>query len=183
MRKAKELWKILFDEKEEELKTLRQSLLTNKQIAEKIIPYIYSKYPGVAEVAISYALWLVLWNKGRNIQTRKVISELWKRPDNIKRLKEISKDWMKARLEKYWEEEVFQQQSEWWKKAAELQWKKVFSDEEKAFVISLCNNPKYRNKFWKLKREEVAKEVNNKFREWEPIRNGTAVADCFRRYK
>lgn len=182
MIKTQEIWKDLSKKREQELLDLRKSWLTNKQIANRILPQLFEIYPWVAEVSISYALWLILWEKREEL-TNKIISELWKNPENIERLKQISKKWIKARVEKYWDEEVFKQRRDWWKKAAEWQWKKVFSEEEKDFVIELCNNKKYKNKFWKIKRSEISQEVNKKFRNWESVRNWTAIADCYRRYK
>jgi len=183
MKKVEELWKILADKEKEKLVKLRDKLLTNAQIAEKLIPDVYSKYPWVAASAVSYALWLILWEDDRNEKTLTVISSLWKAPENVERLKEIAKNWIPARVEKYWEVEVFKQRSMWWKKSVELQWKKVLSEEEKEFIIKLCEDEKYRDKFWKIKRSAIADEVNKKFWNWENVRKPVAIADCYRRYK
>ena len=183
MEKVEELWEILAVEEWENLVKLRNDLLTNSQIAEIIIPHIYVKYPWVAAGAVSCALWLLMWKEARNKQTTKVISALWKDPKNVERLKEIAKSWIPARMEKYWEDEVFRQRSVWWKKSVELQWKKVLSEEEKEFIIKLCEDEKYRDKFWKIKRSAIANEVNKKFWNWENVRKPIAIADCYRRYK
>ena len=111
-----------------------------------------------------------------------VISALWRSPKNVVRLKKMSKEWMNARLKKYWKEEVFRQQREWWLKLVELQWKKILSEKEKQFIIKLCEDKKYRDRFWKIKRSAIADEVNAKFRNWENVRKPVSIADCYRRY-
>lgn len=182
MERVKELWKILADKEKENLVKLRDDLLTNAQIAERVIPHIYGAYPEVAEVAVSHALWLILWKDARNEKTLKVISALWKDPKNVERLKEIAKSWIPARVEKYWEEEVFKQRSVWWKKWVELQWKKSFSDEEKNFIIIFCEDGDYKDEFWRIKFGLIADEINKAFWKWENIRNSKAIYDCYRRY-
>ena len=182
MEKVEELWEILAVEEWENLVKLRSDLLTNSQIAEIIIPHIYVKYPWVAAGAVSCALWLLMWKEARNKQTTKVISALWKDPKNVERLKEIAKSWIPARMEKYWEDEVFRQRSVWWKKWVELQWKKSFSDEEKNFIIIFCEDGDYKDEFWRIKFGLIADEINKAFWKWENIRNSKAIYDCYRRY-
>ena len=182
MEKVEELWEILAVEEWENLVKLRNKLLTNSQIAEIVIPHIYVKYPWVAAGAVSYALWLLMWKEARNEKTTKVISALWKAPKNVVRLKEIAKSWISARIEKYWEDEVFRQRSVWWKKSVELQWKKAFSEEEKEFVIIFSEDENYKDELWRIKFGVIANEINNMFWNWNNVRNSKAIYDCYRRY-
>ena len=182
IKKVKEIGRMLAKEEREKLIIFRNQLLTNAQIAKELIPHIYSQYPEVAEHAVWEALLIILWMDTRKEQTKKVRSALWKTPENIERLKIIAKEWVDARLKKYWKEEVYRQQCEWFLKWLELQWKKAFSDEEKRFIIQLCKDEKYIDKFWKIKRSAIADEVNAKFWNWEKVRKSAAIADCYRRY-